>query len=74
MSKKVEKKVMNFVEWYDYHYTNDEDANMKSYTYQEVVGDIYKTCKKDYSEAYYYLADVFEEYLDYIKQGGGLAK
>ena len=65
MGKSKETK-LTFLEWYDWQYVDDDDEDMKVNTYKEVIMERYEFCKKDYSEAYYDLAFIFEEYLDYL--------
>jgi hypothetical protein len=62
------KEKMNFIEWHDHHYVDDDDPDMKLETFPKIVIDILETCKKDYSEAYYYMASIFEEYLKYLNK------
>lgn len=64
----MKNKRLSFIEWYDWYYVNDDDPNMKINSFAEVVKERYELRNKDYSSAYYDLADVFEEYLKYLEK------
>lgn len=64
----MDNKKLNFIEWYDWQYVNDDDPNMKCNKFYEIVKERYELADKDYSKAYYVLADIFEEYLEYLEK------
>jgi len=61
-----EEKKLSFLDWYDWEYVDDDDLDMKINSYSDFVNDTYEICGKDYSEAFYQLAQVMEQYLEYL--------